>query len=311
MAKRAAKLSPFWAERLYPSALVQASPFRNHTDLPTELRPAGHSPEAIRRWIAAICRRLSTTPTELARRAKLAPSTVNRFLSGRGNNENVSASTIAKLTDAANSLFDEFMEKNSTLEEFSKNIEVESNWAGAIESSFDKTIIKVPIVGFISSEFWNVQTELKKEDRYEISVPIQNYYRNLPIIGLEMRGGTSNKKYTNTAILICVPYYALDREPVDGEFVVVNRKGAGEQVEVTVRQYIEEKFPETGEDGFGKNRVLGKWLVPLEGENRFHPPIDVSYSDDSSLLVSFLIIASFQTEHRLFRRPEKFDPKER
>ncbi len=268
-------------------------------DLPSELKPTGHSPEAIRRWIAAVCRRLNTTPTELARRADLAPSTVNRFLSGNSKNNNVSASTISKLTEATANIYYDFLQTASAEDgTFIEKVEVEANWAGKPVTSFDKTIIQVPVIGFVSSNTWNSQTELPREERYNVSIPISNIYANLPIIGLEVRGGTSNSKFPNTSIIICVPYYALDRDPLHEEFVVVNRKNRFDNIESQVRQYMKSDY---GED----------WLIALPDERPFQPPISVDGIYDDTMIVSLLVITSIQPERSHFRRPQEFDPRNR
>ena len=305
MSQRAPKLSPFWAERLFDSAFVQASPLAATTDLPNELKPSGHSADEIRRWITAVCRRLSVTPTELAKAANLAPSTVNRFLSGKAVNENVSATTLAKLSKAAEEAFSKFFEKVADFNEFGDNVEVEADWAGRNYDSFDRAVVEVPIISFVWTDGWQTQTELEKKDRYRLSAPIHKVYSRLPIVGLEVRGGTSNKKYPNTTVLICVPYYALDREPIDGEFVIANRKSENGQVEIIVRQYVEERFhPE--------DKAFRKWLIGLEGESFFQAPIDISYYGyNDSLIVSFLIVGSYRPEKRLFKRPPEFDPRQR
>src|SRR5215210_1314977 len=74
--------------------------------LPPDLySPRGHSAAEVRGWIKAVCTRLDVTPTQLARKAELAPSTLNRFLAGTGPNQNVSARTIDALVSAAAMIF--------------------------------------------------------------------------------------------------------------------------------------------------------------------------------------------------------------
>lgn len=65
-------------------------------------------PRSQRRWILEICKRAGITPTVFARKAKLTPSTVNRFVNERsGAQKGLGSTTLNKLKTAALSLFNQ------------------------------------------------------------------------------------------------------------------------------------------------------------------------------------------------------------
>lgn len=66
------------------------------------LRPESLDPEAVRKWIDETSGAMGITLTAWARLAGLAPSTINRFLGGKGPS-NLSANTISALANAASS----------------------------------------------------------------------------------------------------------------------------------------------------------------------------------------------------------------
>lgn len=268
----------------------------------TELKPSGHSPQEIRLWITAVCRRLNTTPTELARRAELAPSTVNRFLSGAGKNENVSASTISKLSAAVQNIYSDYIQKIGW--EALDTVEAEANWTGKANSSFDRVALRVPVVAFVGTDTWLTADTAPKDETYDITVPIPAIYTRLPVIGLEIRGGTSNTIFPNTSVAICVPFYALDREPVHEEYVIVTRKDQFNRAESIIRKYVEDKM-------FEEDKFFERWLVGLDGESRFQRPMNISVPYNDTLIVSMLIVAKYEVLRPRFQRPAEFDPRKR
>jgi hypothetical protein len=85
-------------ETLYPSTATALSNLSMEEHL-TRLYPRDHSPESLRKWIWGLCRQFDISPTTLAKRAKLVPSTINRFLNGTSPAKNLSADTIQKIFD--------------------------------------------------------------------------------------------------------------------------------------------------------------------------------------------------------------------
>src|SRR4051794_15645086 len=63
--------------------------------------PPDHTPAGLKAWISLTSRFLGVTPTEWAKEADLAASTVNRFLRENDDGGNLSASTIEALISAA------------------------------------------------------------------------------------------------------------------------------------------------------------------------------------------------------------------
>jgi hypothetical protein len=62
--------------------------------------PSEFSPDGIRMWIVQVCKSLGITPTELAREANLAASTINRFLRS-SEDETLSGRTLEAITATA------------------------------------------------------------------------------------------------------------------------------------------------------------------------------------------------------------------
>jgi DNA-binding transcriptional MerR regulator len=62
--------------------------------------PAGHEPIFIRAWIAQACSFLEITTTELSKLAHVSPSMINRFMKDADGRRNLTATTIAAISEA-------------------------------------------------------------------------------------------------------------------------------------------------------------------------------------------------------------------
>lgn len=280
---RAKQISKLWGEKLYRSTVPLADPMRVGYQLDSELMPHGHEPDEIRRWIKAITRRFDITPTHLAKKAGLAQSTINRFVKGNGPNLNVTATTINALVKAAGEI---------GKEKISEGI-VER--AGEIDSEeyllplSQTTILSAPVIGRVEAGLYQESVEWPKEEWYSIQAPVPRRYARKPVVALVVQGHSMDLVYPEGTVVVCVPFYALDRSPYPGERVVVSRRDRHGGVESTVKEYQV--------DAKGNS-----WLVPLSShaEHQNAIPLGQTVHDDPArdddLFIPLLVVGSFRPE---------------
>ncbi len=243
-------------------------------------------------------RRLEIAPTTLAKKAALAPSTVNRFLSGKGQS-NLGATTIDALVKATATLWADRLGSIGQLNVAPELAEI----SGPLTS-----VMSVSVVGAVQAGAYQEAAEWPdSDDMYTVKVPVEDPYRNVPIVGLEVRGPSMDLVYPEGTVVICVPFYALDRSPQPGERVVVHRQMDNTHIEATVKEF------RIDEDGVA-------WLVPLSSQPEFQAPLRLgkSYQQDAAdrgntdekILITLLVIGSYRRESRRYPAHPTHDPYE-
>lgn len=155
-------------------------------------RPAGvrppwsYSKEAIREWIYETSRALGISPTEFARSANLAASTINRFLRDP-DESNLNANTLGALVIAAERLDREYLEGKR---ERAKQ-----------EPEPEKKVVRVPVLGVLSTHLSDKSTDFTKT-KYTISVPVRRPFFSRPIGAFEVGDGHGGPEYPEGCIVI-------------------------------------------------------------------------------------------------------------
>jgi len=167
--------------------------------------------EQVREWIKSACEELGISPTQLARNAQLAASTVNRFLRSKGQAGNLGATTIEALREAITRALTEKVRREAAGSEIRgplfgevRGVEVFATlgWYshlrnGLIESSH----------GYFSGK---------------IVVPLPSFLRTLPVHGFEVIGDGMKDIYPTGSVVLAVPYTSLERAPKTGERVITH-----------------------------------------------------------------------------------------
>jgi SOS-response transcriptional repressor LexA len=252
-------------EALYPSTKGALSTISMQEHL-GRLSPRDHSPESLRKWIYSLCRQFRTSPTTMAKGAKLAPSTINRFLSGSGPAENLSADTIQKI-------FDYFL------------LEIEKEPSDKPDVA-DTSLIVVPIqvVGHVQAGAWTTALEWPEDQRFDVSAMAPRWMSMHPLLGLEVRGDSMNLVYPEGTILTCIPFDRLDRAPRRLEHLVVAEVDEHGNQESTVKEYQVDR-----------NGVA--WLAPRSDNPEHQTPIRLDLLPaDKQRIICFSVIGSYRPE---------------
>lgn len=183
------------------------------------LRLRSYEETELRRWIKAICHEANIKPTALAKKAGVAPSTINRFVKGQSKNK-PNSTTLKKIIKAAQEL------GVITEDEATPNQKVELTPIHSLST--------VKVVGVVEAGAWRSVEDVGKE-LFSIAVP-PGVAAGAQKYGLEVRGESMNKIYPHGTIVICIKLIENGFEPENGRRVVVERTQNG-FVEATVKQW--------------------------------------------------------------------------
>ena len=96
--------------------------------------------------------------------------------------------------------------------------------------------IKVQVVGAIQAGVWRTGLEWPPDEQYAISVSIDPRYPIARYTGLEVRGTSMNKIYSDGTVLVCISAIEQRVEPKSGENVIVRRRNRHGEFEYTVKE---------------------------------------------------------------------------
>lgn len=115
----------------------------------------------------------------------------------------------------------------------------------------------------------------------DVNVLIDPRYAHMNVTALKVRGPSMDRKIPDGSYVLCVSFIDLDRQPVSGEFVVVQRRKANGLTEATVKQYVVE-------DGQAK-------LWPRSHDPRYQEPLILNGShDDEEIVITALAFQMWQ-----------------
>ncbi len=267
--------------------------------------------ERARTYVREILAETGWSPTELARKAGLAPSTLNRFLNQEVKHT-LSRRSIAKIAEAAGKAqahqgaskaiaqleqqiadLPEGREREQLLRSLA---EIRAHEAlGAAMQSWDLYTARaksanlsfMPVRGTVEAGAWREAMEWPQEDWYPVGVAGVERYTALPQFGLVVRGPSMNLVYPEGSILACVSFLHLGREPKSGERVIVEHR-RGDLVEATVKEFVVEQ---------GRGRLYARSDNPrYAGVVDLPAPGETAEIHDDAILVTALVIASIRPE---------------
>jgi hypothetical protein len=201
--------------------------------------PSEPSAEALRAWILKVTEYLGISPTELARQAQVAPSTVNKFVADATASRGLTAKTMEKLFQAAAEIhnnkfgvarFQSVKEPDPKLDPSGFTV-VHVRVATALRRGF-----------FKKSHLWPV------EQQFFVSVMMPNLLRTgkgreesiLPngLVGMVVADHHAERTFEKSTILIVKPFDPETESPQPGEQFVVSRTDPEGKIELSVRQFM-------------------------------------------------------------------------
>jgi hypothetical protein len=213
-------------------------------DLPSSTAifpPADHSPAGLRAWIAATCGYLDITPTQFAKYASLAPSTINRFLRSDDTAVSLSARTIDILLEAARKV--------------EKDVDYIAKNRAQLGAETGPFLIDITLAGPAAAGLFYDQNNVIRIRH--LRIPIRAPFHLHNIFALEIADDHASPVFKKGSIVVACPFRGIGGrsilQPRDGDYVVVP-------------QFVQEPGPFLGEWTIRRFVVSpsgGAWLVPI------------------------------------------------
>lgn len=244
--------------------------------------------EQAREWLRRACALTGWKPSQLAKAAGLAPSTVNRFLKSDVDHV-LSTKTVAAILEAVERQIRATKaspaENKRRLEEL---LELRQMLGGGATGDRRQQQPSVLIVGAVQAGGYTAALELPESDHYPSGLPYDRRYAGLPQFALEVRGNSVDELYPDGSTVQCIKFLDLHRRPQPGELVVVWRRDPHHDGgEATLKEL------RTASDG-------SYWLWPRSTDPR-HQPFELKGLDDASddnddVVVVALVIGGYRAE---------------
>lgn len=129
-----------------------------------------------------------------------------------------------------------------------------------------RTATSLTVVGEVAGGYWKQMNFADFEER-EVSYLLDQKWPPKAIYGLIVRGESINRQARNGDIVVVIGLEHAPREFRDGDWVVVERRRAGDLVETTVKQ--------------ARREETGWQLVPDSDDPRFQDVITLSDDDQT------------------------------
>ncbi|TGN75940.1 XRE family transcriptional regulator [Bradyrhizobium yuanmingense] len=184
--------------------------------------PTDFSPDALRLWITEACRSLKITPTELARAAGVAPSTINKFMLSGGSNKSLSGRTMDTVVKAALRMHIDRIGRRQVQAIGSKNP------AGAAVSIV-RVGASVKKGAFAESHRWD------SEELFHVSVLMPNKIPR-PLLGFLMEDDQAGAALPYGTILVGAKVEPETDVAEAGDWFLVSQKDEAGRTEITVRK---------------------------------------------------------------------------
>jgi hypothetical protein len=241
--------------------------------------PSDVSPAGIRRWIADVTARLEITPTELARKAGLAPSTLNRFLAETDPTRNLSGRTITALIRAGQEMAN-----------FPDPLTFDHLSAFDDESSTSTYLVEIIVLGVVKDEFLP-EIQWEPEDTYTVKLPIPAPYHRHSLLALEVGDSHASKIYPFGSLVIAIPFDSLHRGPVHGEKVVVLEINENDWVKASIFEYLQSPSNDGWLIPLGHEAGIERYVGQAAGPGRFW--------EKKNFRIAAKIIASYQPDRSI------------
>lgn len=231
----------------------------DRVQLPSDLSPAG-----LRAWLARICRYLDVSPTELARTAEIAPSTVNKFLVDTEGKKSLSARTLSALQRAALDI-----QSRKFGKAYYPN--TENDPRGFFTAM---VMVGAELRAFVFKDqlLWPLHRQ------FHIQIPVPNTLRGRRLVGFLITDNHAEQSFPYATTITAAKF---EGEPLEvGEFLIVSRLDHEGRTELTVRHFTVSPNGDmwlTSQSRRG-DRLTDIYVGKTESGWMTNPPSDMKFS---------------------------------
>ena len=243
-----------------------------------------YEPDEIRRWLKAMCQYSGMSATALANAAGVAPSTINRFLNNTSVKYRLSASTIAKIEQAAEEAYTRRVQIGYGQPDYpTYNVDNEDQEQTKVPPT--QSLPRVRVIGYTADDEWRATIEAPIEQQFWATALFDDQHQGSPVYGLVVYSSAMNQVYPEGSVVFCVPIAFADRNPVPGERVVIERRRSDGMSEFTLREF---QLDSQGQP----------WLWPRSREPEYQAPVrfDQSKDGDATTIVAAIVVSSLRPE---------------
>ncbi|WP_141339721.1 helix-turn-helix transcriptional regulator [Bradyrhizobium sp. USDA 3458] len=197
--------------------------------------PAEPSADGLRTWVQQICSYLEITPTELARAASIAPSTLNRFVGDASGDRGLTAKTLRSLLEAATKIHND---------KFGAAV---AHGPRGVNDFNNYSIVHVRVAASLSEDSFHSDHLWPIEYQFFTSIVVPSdaalnsldnaSLRRAVLQGFVIIDHHADRAFRKSTILICAPYTEADYL-IPGRYYVVSRSNEQGKKELTVRYFM-------------------------------------------------------------------------
>lgn len=199
--------------------------------------PSEGTLEGLRAWILRVSEYLGVTPTELARTAKVAPSTINKFMADTTQTKGVTARTVQKLIQAAHEIHSR---------KFSEAYGNRSRDAHTDPAGY--SVVNVRVGSSLRAGAYKANHLWPIKQQFFITVLLPNILRTGPgneealkpagLQGMAVTDNHADRVLPLGSIAICARMSSENEYLELGDYVVVSRPNDAGETELTIRHFI-------------------------------------------------------------------------
>ena len=97
---------------------------------------------------------------------------------------------------------------------------------------------RIFVVGEVQAGVWREAMEESPDVRHYMETPEDQRYPGVRRFALRVKGPSMGDVFPDGSIIICVKLMDIGRQPLDGEYVIVQRVRRDGLTEATVKQYV-------------------------------------------------------------------------
>ena len=209
-------------------------------------------------------------PTTLAKKAGVAPSTVNRFLGAPETHPVPNTTTLTKLT------------------EFARRFEQAPGQNSIDDPAYRGSLSTVRVLGEVRAGAWLEAIEWAPDQQFEIEVPYSDEYRGARRYGVRVSGDSMNLEYPDGSIVICVHFEEINETPRPGDHVITHQVRTDGRTEATIKELVRDE----------QGRL---WLWPRSSNPEHQTPIQLPPDgrlNGHSIEIKGLVIGAYRPRRR-------------